>query len=103
MERDYNHMDMFFNSPEGDRFFGSTEGKRFIMEWLGYLDMAGDPPPEESTRQVEAVFGQNHLQNNLQNKPSFRYCKGGDESKSFIQGNDVCFSTNMSLFQANFK
>ena len=97
MEQHSNHVHIFFNSPEGDRFLKSPEGERFMMEQLGYLYMPGDPPLEESTRQVEAVSSQNHLKNNWQNTPSFHYCKGGVECKSFIQGNDVCFSPNTRI------
>ena len=59
------------------------------MEALGYLCMGSDDPQEESIRQVEAVFDQNTAKYST---PSFRYCKGGAECKSFIQDNHVCFS-----------
>ena len=89
MEQD-DDVDMFFMSPEGVRYMMYKLGSQFIR---------GGPPLEESIRQVEAVFSMNDLQNNLRNTISFCYCKGGDECKSFIQGNDVCFSPNMSLFK----
>lgn len=59
------------------------------MEPLGYLCMGSDDPREESIRQVEATFDQN---TSKYSTPSFRYCKGGAECKSFIQDNHVCFS-----------
>lgn len=68
----------------------SLDDARLInMEPLGYLCMRSDYPREESIRRVEAVFDQN---TSKYSTPSFRYCKGGAECKSFIQDNHVCFS-----------
>lgn len=85
MEHDDSHMAMSCMSPEDET--------KLMMEGLGYQYMVINTPTEESKRQVEAVFSQKPLQI----APSFRYCKGGVECKSFIQGNDVCSSPNMSF------
>lgn len=71
----------------------SLEDAHWMMEQLGYLCMRSDLPPEKSIRQVEAAFNQNTLKYST---PSFRYCKGGAECKSFIQDNHVCFPPNIS-------
>ena len=66
-----------------------NDARLINMEALGYLCMGSDDPQEESIRRVEAVFDQN---TSKYSTPSFRYCKGGAECKSFIQDNHVCFS-----------
>lgn len=85
MEHDDSHLAMFCMAPEDET--------SLMMEGLGYQFMVSNTPTEESKRQVEAVFSQQ----SLQITPSFHFCKGGVECKSFIQGNDVCFSPNTSL------